>query len=59
MHRAAFNGHDEVVSLLLQAGADKDIKNNDGYTALVACEAYCNEGTARQNIIKMLEDYKP
>ena len=27
---AAYNGHDKVVSLLLEAGADKDIKRNDG-----------------------------
>ena len=27
-------GHDKVVSLLLEAGADKDIKNNFDHTAM-------------------------
>ena len=34
IHKAAENGHDKVVSLLLEAGADKDIKNNDGDATL-------------------------
>ena len=30
----AFQGHAEIVTALLAAGADKDIKNEDGNTAL-------------------------
>ena len=30
MHRAAIQGKDKVVSLLLEAGAEKDIKGNKG-----------------------------
>ena len=31
---AAYAGHDKVVSLLLEAGADKDIKDNHGATPM-------------------------
>ena len=33
---AAYNGHDAVVRLLLEAGADKEAKNKDGITPLMA-----------------------
>jgi len=31
---ASWNGNPEVVRVLLAAGADKDLRNNDGKTAL-------------------------
>ena len=34
LHSAAENGHEEVVSLLLESGADKDAADLSGYTAL-------------------------
>jgi len=37
---ASFNGHTEVVSLLLKAGADVNAKNNDGETALMLASAF-------------------
>ena len=39
MHLAAYNGHDKVVSLLLEAGADKDIKDNTGANLSASCFA--------------------
>ena len=36
---AAANGHDKVVSLLLEAGADKDIKDNVGANLSASCFA--------------------
>ena len=32
---ASENGHESCVRALLEAGADKDAKNNDGRTALI------------------------
>jgi hypothetical protein len=34
LHYAAANGHIEIARLLLQNGADVDVKNNNGYTPL-------------------------
>ena len=39
MHLAAMYGRDKVLSLLLEAGADKDIKNNDGANLSASCFA--------------------
>ena len=33
---AAFQGHAEVVRLLLGAGADKDVADSSGFTALIS-----------------------
>ena len=38
LHYAAFNGHSEIVKLLIDRGADTSITDNDGTTA-------CNEET--------------
>jgi len=34
MHWAARNGHGEVVRLLLEAGADRDARDNGGWTPM-------------------------
>ena len=39
VYLAAINGHDKVLSLLLEAGADKNIKNNDGANLSASCFA--------------------
>ena len=42
----------EIVKLLLENGADPNIKNNDGYTALAAATFYNNP-----EIVKILLEY--
>ena len=44
MHLAAYAGNSEVVKLLLEAGANKDVVNDDGDTALhwAAFEGHSN-----------------
>ena len=39
MHLAARDGHDKVVSLLLEAGADKNIKDDAGANLSASCFA--------------------
>ena len=39
MHVAADKGHDKVLSLLLEAGADKTIKDNTGANLSASCFA--------------------
>ena len=39
MHIAAINGHDKVLSLLLEAGADKNMQGNDGANLSASCFA--------------------
>jgi ankyrin repeat protein len=34
LHKAAFNGDDKTVNLLISKGADVNIKNNEGQTSL-------------------------
>eukprot|EP00439_Symbiodinium_sp_Y106_P023855 s1984_g2.t3 len=36
---ASCNGHVEIVRLLLEAGADKDLADNDGYTPLISASS--------------------
>ena len=51
LHLAAYNGKIQVVEALLNAGADKAVKGNDGMTALD--EAQEKNHTA---IVKLLRD---
>lgn len=47
-------GHVDVVRLLLQAGADKSIKNNDGKTALNLAGRIFSSFCCKKNIVKLL-----
>lgn len=53
LHRAAWNGHDGIVRMLLQHGADVNLKSRDGSTALHYAVAAAHEDTA-----KLLLDYR-
>jgi ankyrin repeat protein len=50
--RAAFDGHKEVVELLLEKGADVNAKDKDGGTALMI--AYVK---GHKEIVKLLKSY--
>lgn len=53
---AAQHGHTEIVKLLLQNGADKNIKNKAGYTALNNLLMYAAPLKEYSEIIKLLKD---
>ena len=44
---AAYFGHEAIVRLLLEAGANKEAKNNDGQTPLIAAAYYGHEAVVR------------
>ena len=44
---AAVHGHVQVVHLLVEAGADQDLANHDGQTALMLAEQYGRVEVAR------------
>ena len=44
---AAYNGHEAIVRLLLEAGADKEAKDNDGFTPLINAAYNGHEAVVR------------
>ena len=53
LHRAAFDGHTEIVRALLANGADVNAKNDNGYTPLQVAKDLNNIA-----IIKILEEWQ-
>ncbi len=53
--RAAANGHESIVTLLINAKAQLDLVNNDGETALIlACK--CHQGIVARLLIESKAD---
>lgn len=47
LHRAAAYGHAGVIRVLMAAGADPDVQNNEGATPLSRAARWCHEDAAR------------
>ena len=43
----SYRGHESIVRVLLEAGADKDSKNNDGNTALMYASMFDHQSCVR------------
>ena len=50
--KASLNGHSEVVKLLHKYGAQINLQNNDGVTALMAASQ-----NGHSEVVKLLQDY--
>ena len=48
MMMAAYNGHDTVIPLLLEAGAQIDAQSNGGKTPLILASYYGREAAVRE-----------
>ena len=46
--RASANGHHTIIPLLLEAGAQIDAQDNDGWTALIGASLYGKEAAVRE-----------
>ena len=55
MINAAINGHEGVIQLLLEKGADFNIKDKDGETALIKAVRCWNEPRAEAIVRLLLE----
>ena len=48
LRQAAYNGHDTVIPLLLEADAQIDAQDNEGWTPLIRASKYGEEAAVRE-----------
>jgi len=56
VHEAARTGHLEIIKVLLDAGADVNVRTNFGYTSMVGCER-ARRRSSRDEILKEVGDF--
>jgi len=53
---ASFHGNEEIATALIEAGADVEIENENGYTALITAQSMNDAGYDRSKIIELINN---